>query len=316
MVLLFLFLPMSSTLFYMHKVIQKKNRNALIIGFIINLIFNPILSLGIGPFPALGTMGIAIATILCQIFNVIYLGYFVLKSPLSKKFQFSYCKLQIKMTIDIFKQALPASMNMLLIGIGFFIIQKYVTGYGASASAGYGIALRIEQIILLPAIGLNTAMLSMTGQNYGAKNFDRIYEAFVTSLKLALLLMVFGSAILFLAGEQMAFLFTRDTEVIKIAGSYLFMAAFLTFVYQVIHQSGSVLSGMKKPTINAFYTLLRLAIIPPFTFYFFSQTLGLGLNGIWWAILCSNIIAAFLIFFHMRYLIKKEGLVLKTNPVT
>ena len=73
-------------------------------------------------------------------------------------------------------------MNMLLIGIGFFIIQKYVTGYGASASAGYGIALRIEQIILLPAIGLNTAMLSMTGQNYGAKNFDRIYEAFVTCL--------------------------------------------------------------------------------------------------------------------------------------
>ena len=65
----------------------KKNRNALIIGFFINLIFNPVLSLGFGPFPALGTMGIAIATILCQIFNVIYLGYFVLKSPLSHKFK-------------------------------------------------------------------------------------------------------------------------------------------------------------------------------------------------------------------------------------
>ena len=290
----------------------KKNRNALIIGFFINLIFNPVLSLGFCPFPALGTMGIAIATILCQIFNVIYLGYFVLKSPLSRQFKLSYCKIKTKISLDIFKQAFQASMNMLLIGVGFFIIQKYVTGYGAVASAGYGIALRIEQIILLPAIGLNTAMLSMTGQNYGAKNFDRIYEAFVISLKLALFVMIFGSAILFLAGEQMALLFTRDVEVIQIAGGYLFMAAFLTFVYQVIHQSGSVLSGMKKPTINAFYTLLRLAIIPPFTFYFFSQTLGLGLIGIWWAILCSNIIAAFLIFFHMRYLIKKEGLIFKT----
>ena len=113
------------------------------------------------------------------------------------------------MVFDIFKQAFPASMNMLLIGIGFFIIQKYVTGYGANASAGYGIALRIEQIILLPAIGLNTAMLSMTGQNYGAKNFERIYEAFVTSLKLALFLMVFGSAILFLAGEQWPLVYSR-----------------------------------------------------------------------------------------------------------
>ena len=293
----------------------KKNRNALIIGFFINLIFNPLLSLGIGPFPALGTMGIAIATIICQIFNVIYLGYYVLKSPLAKKFKFSYCKLKIDTLKDIFKQSFPASMNMLLIGVGFFIIQKYVTGYGANASAGYGIALRIEQIILLPAIGLNTAMLSMTGQNYGAKNFDRIYEAFTTSLKLALFIMIFGSAILFTLGEKMAFLFTRDAQVIQIAGSYLFMAAFLTFVYQVIHQSGSVLSGMKKPTINAFYTLLRLAIIPPFTFYLFSQTFGLGLNGIWWAILCSNIIAAILIFLHMRYLIKKESLSLKTSSI-
>ena len=100
----------------------KKNRNALIIGFFINLIFNPVLSLGMGPFPALGTMGIAIATILCQIFNVVYLGYFVLKSPLSQKFKFSYCQLQTKMVIDIFKQAFPASMNMLLIGMGFFLI--------------------------------------------------------------------------------------------------------------------------------------------------------------------------------------------------
>ena len=51
---------------------------------------------------------------------------------------------------------------------------------------GYGIALRIEQIILLPAIGLNTAMLSMTGQNFGAKTFARSYDACVTSLKVAL----------------------------------------------------------------------------------------------------------------------------------
>ncbi len=88
------------------------------------MIFNPILSLGLGPFPALGTMGIAIATILCQIFNVIYLGYFVLKNPLSKKFQLSYCKLKTKITIDIFKQALPSSMNMLLIGVGFLLYKN------------------------------------------------------------------------------------------------------------------------------------------------------------------------------------------------
>ena len=57
-------------------------------------------------------------------------------------------------------------MNMFMIAVGFFIMQKFVTSYGASASAAYGIALRIEQIILLPAIGFSSALLSMVGQNF------------------------------------------------------------------------------------------------------------------------------------------------------
>ena len=284
----------------------RKNRNALIISFFINLIFSPFLSLGLGPLPALGTLGIGLATVISQLFHFFYLGYFAYKSPLFRRFKLSYLNLELEIIFKILKQSLPPSINMLLIAIGYFITQKFVTSYGASASAAYGIALRIEQIILLPAIGFSSALLSMVGQNYGAKNFDRIYKAFIISLQISICMMIFGACILFFAGETIALLFSRDKEVIMIAGNYLFMAAFLCFIYQIIDRSDSVLSGMRKPIINVIYTFIRLVMLPPIVIYLFSESLEYGLNGIWWAIFATNAFGSLLIFINMRYLYKKE----------
>ena len=285
----------------------KKNRNALIISFFINLIFSPFLSLGYGPVPALGTLGIALATVISQLFHFFYLSYYAIRSPLFKYFSYQYIRLEFKFVIRILKQSIPSSLNMLMIAIGFFIMQKFVTSHGASASAAYGIALRIEQIILLPAIGFSSALLSMVGQNFGSKNFDRIFEAFLISLKLSLTIMIFGAIILIFAGESIASFFSRDSEVVMIAGSYLFMAAFLAFIYQIIDRCDSVLSGLRKPSINVFYTFIRLVFLPPFIIYLFSETLEKGLVGIWWAIFFTNLFGSVFVYFHMRYLFKKKA---------
>ena len=285
----------------------KKNRNALIISFFINLIFSPFLSLGYGPFPALGTLGIALATVISQLFHFFFLSYYAIRSPLFKYFNYNYIWLETKFVLRILRQSIPSSMNMFMIAVGFFIMQKFVTSYGASASAAYGIALRIEQIILLPAIGFSSALLSMVGQNFGSKNFDRIYEAFLISLRLSMTMMIFGALVLIFAGERIASFFSRDSEVIIIAGSYLFMVAFLAFIYQVIDRCDSVLSGLRKPSVNVFYTFIRLVFLPPFVIYLFSETLEKGLIGIWWAIFFTNLLGSVFVFFHMKYLFKRES---------
>ena len=283
----------------------KKNRNALIVSFFINLIFSPFLSLGYGPMPALGTLGIALATVLSQLFHFFYLSFYAIRSPLFKYFRSKYVRLESKFVLKILRQSIPSCLNMLMIAIGFFIMQKFVTSYGATASAAYGIALRIEQIILLPAIGFSSALLSMVGQNFGSKNFERIYEAFLVSLKLSLTIMIFGAAILILIGDSIASLFSRDSEVIIVASSYLFMAAFLAFIYQIIDRCDSVLTGLRKPTINVFYTFIRLVFLPPIVIYLFSETFEKGLIGIWWAIFFTNLIGSVFVYFHMKYLYKK-----------
>ena len=72
------------------------------------------------------------------------------------------------------KQSIPVMFSMLFIGVGIFNILYFIGKFGDLATAGYGAALRVEQVFLLPVIGLNTAVLSIGAQNFGAKKFDRV----------------------------------------------------------------------------------------------------------------------------------------------
>ena len=129
-------------------------------------------------------------------------------------------------------------------------------------------------------------------------------------------MMIFGAVILIFAGERIAGFFSRDSEVIIIAGSYLFMVAFLAFIYQLIDRCDSVLSGLRKPAVNVFYTFIRLVFLPPFVIYLFSETFEKGLIGIWWAIFFTNLLGSVFVYFHMRYIFKnQERLVKGSSPL-
>jgi putative MATE family efflux protein len=275
----------------------------MIFAFFLNIILNPVLCFGFLFIPALGVKGIAYSTVFVELLTIFYLGYHVLQLPMMKNFKISNCSLNIDYLIDFLKQSVPASLNMLMIAVGFFVIQKFVNVYGSSAAAAYGIALRIEQIILLPSIGLNIALLSIVGQNYGAGNFDRIEKSHFEAIKIGIGLMTIGAFILFFFGDFLVKFFTKDPEVIAMADSYLFMAAFLTIIYQFIHMTGSVFQGLKKPMYNTIYTFFRLGALPPFVYHFYSVTLAMGLKGIWWGIFSINLVFAVMIFIHIRKII-------------
>ena len=79
---------------------------------------------------------------------------------------------------NILGQGIPATLNMATIALGVFIINYFVLQYGGDSTiAAYGVSMRIEQIALIPTIGLNVAVLSIIGQNFGAMNIERIKEA-------------------------------------------------------------------------------------------------------------------------------------------
>lgn len=150
---------------------SKPFRNYLMLGFFLNLILDPMFIFGWFGLPKMGTAGVAIATIIVQAIGTIYLFYEVRKSELFDFKKFKSQKISLKRNLEILKQGIPAGLNLATIAIGIFIINFYVLKYGGvEGIAAYGSSIRIQQVALLPTIGLNFAIISIVGQNFGAKN--------------------------------------------------------------------------------------------------------------------------------------------------
>lgn len=284
----------------------KSFRNALIAGFFINLILNPILAFGWLGFPALGVLGIAIATIFTNFVGFVYLFYKVLKTKLLEvKHLFYYLKPQPKIFLDIATQGFPASFSMMTIAIGAFIITYFVSHYGESAVAGYGTALRIEQIALIPAIGINIAILTLIGQNNGAKNFERVRETIVVGLRYSFIISTGAFLLIYFGGHYLLRLFTDVPEIIAFGTEYLIIAAFITWAYGIIFVTDSVLRGLKKPLFPLVIGTVRQMILPFPIFYLVTVTFTLGIISIWWSIFAIVWVAALISLWYVFLQVKK-----------
>jgi putative MATE family efflux protein len=270
----------------------KTNRNALIVGFLVNIILDPLFLFGWGPIPAFGIGGIAWATVLIQMVVMLYIAYKLYSSKLMKDCKLGEYKLNKEVSTDIIYQGAPASLSMMLVTAGVFIITSYVGRFGDFAIAAYGVALRVEQIGFLPTIGLNMAALSLTGQNHGAGLTERVKTTFFKSAKYGFLMMSMGSILVYTFANLMMRLFTTEPEVIRIGVEYLQIDAFALPAYALLFLSVAVLQGLKRPIFGLVINISRHIFAPLLIFSFLVNYLEWGLLGVWWGIFIITWIAA------------------------
>ena len=192
----------------------KSYRNVLIFSFFLNIFLNPLFIWGYGIIPAFGIAGLAIATVISQSIGTIYLAYKVNNCKIREYLKLACFIPKLEYLNPITKQSVPVMFSMLFIGVGIFNILYFIGQFGDLATAGYGAALRVEQVFLLPVIGLNTAVLSTGGQNFGAKAYDRIRELYTKALLFGSTFMVAAGIILFFGAEFFVSLFTDNLEAI------------------------------------------------------------------------------------------------------
>ncbi|MGL4365957.1 MAG: MATE family efflux transporter [Cetobacterium sp.] len=276
-------------------------RNFLIVGFVANVILDPFFIFILKTT----TDGVAIATVLIQLVGSIYLYFKVKKSPLISKQNYNIKTPSVKNIKDILNQGLPASFNMMTIAVGVFVINHYIQKVGGSlAIASYGISTRIEQLILLPAIGLNSAALSITGQNFGAKKFDRIREIFIKTMLYGIIIMTIGMLSISYLLPYLFSIFTKDLEVIEYGINYFSIEKFTFNSYILINICDAVLRGLKYPKFSVLIGIYRQFLMPilcfPILIKFFQ-----GIQGIWIGILIINWSAGFLFLGYFVFIYKK-----------
>ena len=281
------------------------NRNFLMFSFFLNLILDPILMFGLYGFPKLGISGIALATIITQILGVPYLVSKLIKLNVLNKESFKKAIPSLRYFRKILYQAIPSSLNMLTVALGFFVTTYYVSRFGKSAVAAFGVGTRIEQIILLPAIGLNIAVLSLVSQNNGAKNYERIIQSYKYCMKIAVILMAIGAFFTIIFSNHLMASFTNSLETIQIGSKFLRIEAFVFIAYSSLYVSTSALQGIKEPLFAVWIGLIRQILLPLLAMYFLIEVYLLGIESIWWSRFFITILAAIFTAYYVHHRIRK-----------
>ena len=279
-------------------------RNVLIVGFLLNIGLDPWFIYGGFGIPAMGLRGIAFATVLVQIIGCGYLGLKVYQTGLLSGGNFRDAIPQYAPFKNIAYQGFPSSLNFMTIALGVFVITYFLSRFGKEAVAAYGIALRVEQIALLPTIGLNVATLSIVAQNHGAQRFDRIKETLRTALRYGAMVSAIGTICVVVFGRYFITVFSDDIRVIQIGTTYLKIDAFVFYAYVVLFVDVATLQGMKRPAFALIIGVYRQIIAPVAVFYLFTQVLNLGVLGIWWGIFFVTWSAAIIAFFYTHHVLK------------
>ena len=259
-------------------------RNFLIAGCFANLLLNPFLMWGWLGLPAMGVAGIALATVMVQFCGVVWLAHKVWSSELFRGLPGTLFRPHLPTIRLLLSQSIPAAMNMMTVALGIFVISWFVKHFGKEAIAASGIATRIEQIVLMPAIGLNTAVLSIVGQNHGAGLPHRVREAWLTNIKYGAALMLAGGALVWVLRDPAMRIFTNDPVVISHGVYYLGFASVTLAAYPILFVTVFMMQGIKRPAYGLWIGLYRQVAAPILVFYTLTFLCGMGLAGVWWGI--------------------------------
>ncbi len=280
-------------------------RNVLIVGLIFNIILNPIFIFGLFFIPAFGIAGLAISTVLIQFVACIYIYFKVNKTPLKIIPKIENFIIRRNFLINIFNQCMPITMALFLVAIGSYILLSFISIFGDQAIAGYGAALRFEHLFSLPVIGLNTAVISIAGQNFGARRYSRVREVYFKAVIIGVIVMCFAGVIIYIFSEHIIRIFSNDLEVIKYGSDYLKIAAFIGPIYPVFFITHALFTALKKTYFIFYSNLFRMVIFPFIIVWFVLNIMNGYFQDIFYGLLIMNWILGFIVLLMARWLMIK-----------
>ncbi|MFD0941179.1 MATE family efflux transporter [Pedobacter boryungensis] len=273
---------------------------SLIIANVANCILCPLFIRGLGPIPAFGLTGAAMATAIGRGLGVSYQIFHLVRGNSALKIKLSYFKPHWEQIKAIIKIAAPAILQFVIASCSWiFLAELVATTGGDHGSAGYQTALRLMMFFMLPAWGLSNAAATLVGQNMGAGHMGRAQQSVFVTMKYAVIFMACVTVLFLTCGKYFAAFFTTDNQVKLVAVEALRILSY-----------GFVLYGIGMVLISAFngagdtWTPTKINVIAfwlfqiPFAFYL-AKYLNMGPTGVFIAIPVAEVgitIAAFILF--------------------
>ena len=265
---------------------------ALLMANAINIVLDPLLILGIGPFPKLGIVGAAVATTFGRLCAVLYQFYHLFHGKALIQLVFKQFTVQLSLMRSILKTSAGGMFQFIIGSCSWIFLAMIIAESGTAAVSGYGTAIRICIFTLLPAWGMANAAATLVGQNLGARQPERAEKSVWRTAFLTFCFFAIVAIIFFVFGEQLMRFFTSDEAAITAGTQCLHILAigYIFFAYgMIISQAFNGAGDTKTPTyINLFvFWALQIPIA-----YFLAKFLKLGPVGVYTAIAVSETVLA------------------------
>tara|TARA_B110000858_G_scaffold197563_1_gene259649 strand:+ start:1395 stop:2777 length:1383 start_codon:yes stop_codon:yes gene_type:complete len=264
---------------------SRSMQRALMVAFVANIALNPLFMFGLpGLWNGMGFNGIAAATIISQTGVMVYIIKRIFQLDIMQSVKFAAFSPDKDSFKNIFAQLLPASSAMMVMFISGFVVQFALKSFGGHAVAAYGVAIRIEQILLLPILGMTGALLPIAGQNFGAQKYDRVRSALKYCWGIGFAMTALATPILLFGGSFAMALFSNDPDVIRAGSSYLRVDAFLFPIYMMLFSINSLLQSFKQAIWTLWISVYRQGFAVGFFVWMFISFLDFGVQGVWFGI--------------------------------
>jgi putative MATE family efflux protein len=262
------------------------------ISALINAVLDPLLIFGVGPFPAMGIGGAALATVIAWSYTIVVIGY-----TLSRE-QYLHLRLPplgelLATWKQLLRLSLPASLANMITPISTGVLTAALAVYGPQAVAAYGVASRVESFIMIVVLGMSMSVPPFISQNYGAGRHERVCEGLRLSLRFVLAWQLVLYVIVAFTAPWIAMMFTCDPEVQHIIVTILrILPASYSFQGMVV-LSASSFNALHAPRHGLVTSLTRF-----FVFYVPLALLGnhfYGITGLFAGAALGNLLAGLVI---------------------
>jgi putative MATE family efflux protein len=262
---------------------------------LINVVLDPLLILGIGPFPRLGVPGAALGTVIAQILGALLGLYYFLSGKTAYHIKLAHLRPDLSILKDIYRVGLPSVVTQIMESFAFVLFNKVVSSFGSVIIAVVGIVIRISDFAFMPVMGVSNGLLPIVGYNFGARNYKRLWHSVkLASLGIGVLLAVITIFMVAFA-PWIVHIFSHDAELsAKAVTAMRIMLSTMLFVGPTM-MFITAFQGLSQGTMALVLSLLR-------QFLFFIPLLFLlrhlfGLTGVWISMPASDVLSVALTFF-------------------
>ena len=284
---------------------MKVTMAALISGCLTNILLDPVMIFGLGPVPAIGIAGAALATGIGQVVSLaVYLVVYAVAPP-PVRLGRAWLRPGLRLDARLYAIGVPAILNLALPSLLVSVLNSLLAAFSQSYVVILGIYYKLQTFLYLPASGIVQGMRPIIGYNYGAREYGRVRKIFSTTLVMCAAIMLLGTLLCLAGAEPLIALFTDNPETVALGGQALRILCAGFLVSTVSVAASGALEGLGKGAQSLIISLMRyVAVMIPAAFLLCRL---MGPTGVWHAFWVTEAVTALAAGWVYRQTMRRSG---------